>query len=209
MSNTPRRALLVIDVQNEYFHGKLPIEYPPVATSLPNICRAMDEARACGVPVIVVQHDTPEGAPVFARGSDTWQLHPDVASRTADHRIHKTMASAFKGTGLAQWLAERDINTLTVTGYMTHNCDASTIYEAAHNGLQVEFLADASGALPYENAGGKVSAEEVHRVYCTVFHSNFAAVVSTAEWVDAVRNGRALARDNLLASNLRARGAAS
>ena len=38
----PRRALVVIDVQNEYFEGGgLPIEHPPVAQSLPNITRAM------------------------------------------------------------------------------------------------------------------------------------------------------------------------
>ena len=29
MSSSPRRALLVIDVQNEYFTGQLPIEFPP------------------------------------------------------------------------------------------------------------------------------------------------------------------------------------
>ena len=81
----PRRALLVIDVQNEYFTGQLPIEYPPVDISLPNITAAMHAARAAGVPVIVVQHDAPQGSPVFAKGSDSWQLHPQVAAIEADH----------------------------------------------------------------------------------------------------------------------------
>lgn len=205
MTIAPRRALLVIDVQNEYVTGNLRIEYPPLDTSLPNIAIAMDAARAAGVPVIVVQHDAPEGFSVFAQGSPGWQLHPIVAGRHADHRINKSMGSVFAGTDLRQWLAAHAIDTLAVVGYMTHNCDAATIYHAAHDGLKVEFLSDATGALPYENAGGRASAEEIHRVFCTVFHSNLAAVSTTGDWVAAVRDGRALETDNIYLSNLRAR----
>lgn len=203
MSQSPRRALLVIDVQNEYVSGNLLIEYPPVATSLPNIALAMDTATAAGIPVIVVQHDAPATSPVFAKGSSAWQLHPVVAERAADHRINKTMADVFHGSDLAQWLAEHSIDTLTVIGYMTHNCDAATIYHASHHGLKVEFLSDATGSLPYENAAGKASAEEIHRVFSTVFHSNFAAVASTAQWVAAVQQQHSLDTDNVYASNQR------
>jgi nicotinamidase-related amidase len=203
MTTSPRRALVVIDVQNEYVTGKLRIEYPPVETSLHNIGRAMDAAREAGVKVVVVQHDVPEGAPIFAKGSDGWKLHPVVESRADDHRINKTMASAFTGTDLKAWFDAQEIDTLTIVGYMTHNCDASTIYEAAHAGYQVEFLSDATGSLPYANAAGKASAEEIHRVFSTVFHSNFAAVVKTDEWIVAVAEGRALAADNIYLSNQR------
>ncbi len=51
----PRRALIVVDVQNEYVAGGLRIEYPPVEASLRNIGSAMDAAAAAGIPVIVVQ----------------------------------------------------------------------------------------------------------------------------------------------------------
>jgi nicotinamidase-related amidase len=205
-ATAPRRALIVIDVQNEYFEGgNLPIEFPPVADTLPRIAAAMDAANAAGIPVVVVQHTAPSGAPVFDKATDRWQLHPEVARRAADHRIEKSMASAFTNTGLADWLAERGIDTLTVAGYMTHNCDASTIYEASHRGLAVEFLTDATGSLPYANAAGRASAEEIHRVFSVVFHSNFAAAVTTADWVAAVHAGQPLPKDNVFASNQRAR----
>lgn len=201
-----RRALLIIDVQNEYFSGNLPIEHPPVAESLPNITAAMDAAREHGVPVIVVRHTAPQGAPIFAPATPGWELHPEVARRPADHRIEKRMASAFTGTDLADWLQARGIDTLSVVGYMTHNCDASTIFEAHHRGLKVEFLADASGALPYANAAGSASAAEIHRVFSVVLHSNFAAVASTAQWLQALRAGTPLAADNVFLSNQRGRG---
>ena len=116
------------------------------------------------------------------------------------------MGSAFAGTDLRAWLESHGIDTLTVIGYMTHNCDAATIYQAAHDGLQVEFLHDATGTLPYANAGGTASAEEIHRVYCTVMHTGFAAVASTDDWLAALASGSALTADNIYASHLRANG---
>jgi nicotinamidase-related amidase len=195
-----RRALIVIDVQNEYFSGNMKIEYPPLAVTLPNITRAMDAARTADIPVVMVQHDAPEQSPIFSKGSAGWQLHDEVAKRPIDHHINKTYASVFTGTDLAQWIADHRIDTLTIVGYMTHNCDASTIYEASHRGLNVEFLADASGSPSYENAAGKASAEEIHRVFSTVFHSGFAAVASTDAWLAAVREGLPLERDNIYMS---------
>ncbi|HWK70922.1 MAG TPA: cysteine hydrolase family protein [Burkholderiaceae bacterium] len=203
MSVSPRRALLVIDVQNEYITGNLLIEHPPVENSLHNIGIAMDAARAAGIPVIVVQHDAPKDSPLFAQGSDAWQLHSTVAQRPADHRINKKMASAFADTDLAQWLADKSIDTLTVVGYMTHNCDAATIYHASHDGLNVEFLGDASGSPSYRNSAGSASAEEIHRVFSTVFHSSFAAVATTRDWIAAVNEGRKIERDNIYLSNQR------
>ncbi|WP_440977324.1 isochorismatase family protein [Pseudoxanthomonas winnipegensis] len=205
----PRRALLVIDVQNEYFTGQLRIAHPPVSASLPNIVRAIDVARAQGVPVVVFQHTMAADAPVFADGSDGWALHPEVAARQHDHHLLKAHPSVFTATDLAAWLAARDIDTVTVVGYMTHNCNASSVFEAFHRGLRVEVLGDASGALAYANAAGQASAEEIHRVFSVVFHSNFAAVVSTDAWIAALQAGEALQPDNVLSSHQRARAGAT
>ncbi|WP_155631189.1 cysteine hydrolase family protein [Burkholderia stagnalis] len=182
-----RRALIVIDVQNEYVTGDLPIEYPSVDASLANIGRAIDAAHAAGVPVIVVQHVAPAGAPIFAPGTE------------------KAHASAFAGTDLAAWLDAHGIDTLAVAGYMTHNCNASTVYHAAHAGLGVEYLEDATGAVPYENAAGAASAEEIHRAFTVVFQSNFAAVMSTDAWIAGLAGGAMPARDSVSGSNRRAR----
>lgn len=91
---SPRRALVVIDVQMEYFSGGLLIEYPPIAQSLPNIARAMDAAHAAGIPIVVVQHSESPVAPLFAKGSASWALHEAVASRPRDHYI-ESLAQRF------------------------------------------------------------------------------------------------------------------
>ena len=193
--STPRRALIVVDVQNIYADGPLLIEYPPVQESLVRIGQAMDAAQAAGIPIVVVQEDS------FGIDTQGWKIHDVVASRPSDLLVHKTLPSAFTNTGLAAWLAERGIDTISVVGYMTHNCNASTLFEARHMGLKAEFLSDATGALPYANAAGRATAEEIHRVFSVVFESNFAAVISTEVWVAAVRAGKVLERGGIMASN--------
>jgi nicotinamidase-related amidase len=199
-----KRALIVIDVQNEYVTGNLRIEYPDVRQSLGNIATAMDAAHAAGIPVVVVQHLRPEGFPVFAKGSPGAELHPVVTERPWDLLVQKEMASALTGTGLGPWLRQRGIDTLTIVGYMTHNCDDSTARQAAHEGWKVELLHDAAGSLPYANAMGAASAEEIHRVFTVVMHTGFAAVISTAQWLNALSGGDVPQADNIYLSNQRA-----
>jgi nicotinamidase-related amidase len=207
MSTPARRALVVIDVQNEYISGNLLVEYPDPGQSLSNIGIAMDAARAAGIPVVVVQNTAPAGAPLFDKGTHGWHLHDALASRPRDHYVEKSLPSAFAGTDLGAWIAARGIDTLTVIGYMTHNCVAATVVQALHAGLAVEVLGDATGAVPYANRAGTASAEEIHRAYSVVFQSRFAAVLGTAEWIDTVASGKAPERDTIFGSNLRARQA--
>jgi nicotinamidase-related amidase len=203
MPASTRRALVVIDVQNEYVDGGLLIEYPPVQQSLAHIGRAMDAARAAGVPVVVVQNFAPPSSPLFARGSQGAQLHPVVATRARDHHLEKTLPSAFAGTDLERWLADNGIDTLTLVGYMTHNCVDSTAKHALHAGFKVEFLHDASGSVPYANRAGFASAETIHRSFSIVLQSRFAAVLGTQEWVDLLQSGAQPERDSIHQSHLR------
>lgn len=206
MSASARRALIVIDVQNEYVTGNLLIEFPDVQLSLGNIARAIDAANAKSVPVVLVRNLAPSTSPLFARGSNAAELHEIVASRPHAHYIEKSLPSAFAGTDLAEWLAGHDIDTIVVAGYMTQNCDDSTIKHALHSGLAVEFLSDASGTVSFENRAGAASAEEIHRVFSVVLQSRFAAVMSTAEWIETLESGQAPVRDNIYTSNRNALG---
>lgn len=208
MTEPARRALIVIDVQNEYVTGNLLIEYPDIHTTLGNIGKAMDAATAASMPVIVVQQFAPQQSPVFAEGSKSWQLHEVVTSRTWQHKINKKLPSAFAGTDLAEWLAAHDINTLSVCGYMTHNCVDSTIKHAFHSGLNVEYLSDASGSLSYANKAGYASAEEIHVAFTIVMQARFAAVMNTGEWIALSSSMGVAERDNIYNSSQRARATA-
>jgi nicotinamidase-related amidase/RimJ/RimL family protein N-acetyltransferase len=205
ISPAPRRALIVIDVQNDYVGGNLPIEFPPVELSLANIGKAMDAAKAAGVPVVAIQNVLPEGAPFMVRGTEGAELHATVSSRGWDHHVLKNLPGAFAGTDLEDWLREHRVDTITIVGYMTHNCDFSTVVHAFHAGFAVEFLSDATGSVPYANRAGTASAEEIHHVMTVVMQSRFAAVMSTEEWLSILVTGAKPERDTIHASNRRAR----
>lgn len=204
---THNRALIVVDVQQEYFDGPLEIQFPPREDSLSRILHAVDVAREAGMPVVIVQHDLPEGAPVFASGSTGWSLHADLESRLQPQwkRVTKKYASVLDGTGLADWLREQDIDRVTLVGYMTNNCIIGTAVTAEPLGITVEVLSDATGAIHISNAAGSVSAQQVHETLMAVLNSNFAAVATTDDWVDSVSSGAALPGSDLGSSAVQGR----
>lgn len=206
-----RRALVIVDVQNDYFTpgGPLEIQYPDRNESLANITRAIDLAQGEGMPIAVVQHQYPAGAPVFAEGSEGWELHPEVYSRRENSWKHivKSYASVFAGTDLEAWLRENGVETITVVGYMTNNCDLATAAAAEPLGFGVELLSDASGAVHLANELGQVDAQRLHETLMVLLHSNFAAVASTNDWVRAVEAGTALPQGDLGSSAMQGRAA--
>lgn len=209
MTTTPKRALVVVDVQNDYDRGGvLEIAYPPFGETVLNVGRAMDAARTAGIPVAVIRMDLPESAPVFAKGTHGAELHPEVARRPRDIVMNKRLPSSFAGTDLEAWLRGRGIDTVTVIGYMTHNCDMSTVVHAMHMGFSVEILSDATGSLPYVNTAGSATAEEIHRVMLVAMQARFAAVCTTTEWIGHVLAGSRPATGNIVSSFNAAQGKA-
>ncbi|MBI1375860.1 MAG: isochorismatase family protein [Frankiales bacterium] len=178
------QALLVIDVQNEYVTGGLPIVHPPVEESLARVGEAMDAARSAGLPVVVVRHaETDPAGGLFVRGTPAWELHATVAGRPHDLVVDKTLPGAFTGTELGAWLAEHDVDHLVVVGYMTHMCIDTTTRQAVHRGLEVTVLADATGTI---DLADDLPSALVHRVELGVLGDGFATVTSTRDWVDGL-----------------------
>lgn len=195
----PRRALVVVDVQNEYFDGVLRIQHPAPADALAGVLRALDVAEEHGLPVVLAQHELPAGAPVFAVGSTGWALHPEVERRVRPtwRRVSKDKASVFAGNDVAAWLAEQGVDTITIVGFMTNNCDLATAAGAEELGLHAEILSDATGAIHLVNEAGKVPAQQLHETLMVLLQSNFAAVATTESWVKAVEGSEPLTGSDL------------
>lgn len=177
-----KQALLVIDVQNEYFTGKLPVTYPQ--GSLENIIKAMDWAHESRVPIAVVQHTSPAPeAPTFKKGTNGWELHDAINRRHADIVIEKHLPGSFTGTSLEDWLKEKEIRTVTIAGYMTQMCCDTTARQAFHRGYAVNFLSDATGTLSMANAAGSISDAKLHQAILVTQQTRFARVMKTGEWI--------------------------
>lgn len=176
------RALLVIDVQNEYFTGLMPVTHP--AGHLDAVLKVMDAATVAKVPVVVIRHAIPDpNAPVFRHGTPGWELHTEVAKRKFDHLVDKHLPGSFTGTDLGEFLQSRGIDTVTICGYMTQQCCDTTARQAKHLGYTVEFLSDATGTLALTNAGGSATAEELHRATLVAQAVFMAEVLDSKSWV--------------------------
>lgn len=176
-----KRALLVIDVQNEYFTGKMPVTYP--AGTLPRILSCLDAARAAAVPVVLIQHSAAGDAPAFARGSRGWEIHSDVLARHHDMLIEKTLPGSFTHTSLEAYLHEQNIDTVAICGYMTQMCCDTTARQAMQLDFAVEFLSDATGTLAFSGPAGHATAEELHRVTLVTQSLRFSRVMTAAVWI--------------------------
>lgn len=184
-----KKALLVIDVQNEYFTGKLPITYPE--GSLDNIVKAMEVAISNNVPVVVVQHTAPQqDSKTFRKGSNEWKLHPAIEAKSYDYLIQKNLPGSFTGTDLETWLRERSIDTIVISGYMTQMCCDTTARQAMHLGFSVEFLSDATGTLQISNSAGTIGAEELHKAILITQAMRFSNVLTTEQWINDILVGR-------------------
>lgn len=177
-----KSALLVIDVQNEYFTGARIVTYPP--DTLENVLKAMRAAHEKNVSVVLIQHASlnPQ-APAFRKDSPGWELHPAIKALPHDVVIHKNLPGSFTKTILAEWLGARKIEKVTICGYMTQMCCDTTARQAFHRGYKVDFLSDAAGTLDQNNAAGSVSAETLHNTVLVVQHSMFSRVLKTADWI--------------------------
>ncbi len=139
------KALLVIDLQNDYFaDGNFPLWN--TETTLANVETAIAAARAKGVPVVHVQHvaDASRGiAPFFNPGTPGVEIHPQILAAAPDAPVVvKHFADAFHGTTLKATLDALGASELLVCGMMTQNCVTHTAISKAAEPYAVTVLTD-------------------------------------------------------------------
>ncbi|MBP2653472.1 MAG: sttH [Firmicutes bacterium] len=177
-----KRALLVIDVQNEYFTGKMPVTYPD--GSFDKILKAVDAAKQNDIAVILIRHGAVQkDAAAFVKGSKEWDIHEKLLRKKHLCIIDKNLPGSFTDTHLEDLLREMGIDTIVICGYMTQMCCDTTARQAVHLGFSVEFLSDATGTLDVANSAGKITAEELHKAILVTQAMRFSKVISTDEWI--------------------------
>lgn len=173
-----KTAALVIDFQNEYFTGKMPITDGEKA--LANAKRLIEHADANGIKVYHVQHVTPAGSPVFAEDSASSDIHPSIRPAANHAVVRKSSVSVFPTTDLDKQLKEAGIDTLIVTGLMTHACVAGAARDAVPLGYSVIVADDASATRDLDMADGRsVSHDSLHRAALASIDDTFGDVLTT------------------------------
>jgi nicotinamidase-related amidase len=135
LSDRPNTALVVVDVQQ----GVVAEGYNRDQV-VANISTLVGKARAGGVPVVWVQHNHSENLP---KGSDNWQLVPELSRGESEPLVHKTYADSFEDIDLEDVLAKAGIGRIVISGAQTDECIRSTIHGAFVRGYDVTLVGDA------------------------------------------------------------------
>lgn len=138
----PQPALIVIDIQNDYFPtGAYPLH--DTKAVLERTAQAVRRAQAQGVPVVLVQHVARGPSPFFNAGTDGVQIHPLLREAAPNAPVVvKGHADSFLNTTLQETLAAQGVDTLWLCGMMTHNCVTHTALSPQAQGYTVRVLED-------------------------------------------------------------------
>ncbi|MEV6284841.1 isochorismatase family protein [Kribbella sp. NPDC051770] len=134
LTDRPKTALLVVDVQNGVMAGAHDRD-----SVVANIATLVDKARAAGVEVVWVQHSSEH----LKRDTDEWQYVPELVQGAGEAVVHKRYPDSFEDTDLEPVLAERGIGRLIVSGAQTDECIRSTLHGAIVRGYDATLVADA------------------------------------------------------------------
>lgn len=140
-----KKALVVIDLQNDYFEGgKFPLWNSE--QTLNEIKRVVSEATKMSMPVIYIQHvaDPSIGeAPFFNEGTDGVKIHKELLEVAPSAIIvRKAYADGFYETILEETLNELEIEELLICGMMTQNCVTHTAISKSAEKYAVKVLQD-------------------------------------------------------------------
>jgi nicotinamidase-related amidase len=148
-----KAVLLVVDVQVGVVR-----EAWDAPRIIANVARAVERARARGVPVVWVQHADDE----LAAGSPEWQWVPELSPTAGEALIPKRYNSSFEETSLGAELARLGASHIVLAGAQTNWCIRATAYGALERGYDLTLVKDAHTANSMQLASGaRVEAESI------------------------------------------------
>lgn len=177
----PDQALILIDIQNDYFPGgKFELHNPGEAAA--KAALALAAYRRMGLPVFHIRHESIQpGAAFFHPGTPGADIHHSVAPIEGERVLVKHAPNSFFGTGLHAELQALGISRLTVCGMMTHMCIDTTVRAARDYGYTVTLLEDACATRDLVRQGQGVPAATVQQAFLAALHGTFAKVIPAAE----------------------------
>jgi nicotinamidase-related amidase len=168
------RALVIIDIQNEYADGGM-YALPRFAEAAEQAAVAIAAARSAGIPVVHVRHEIVAGSEWgFVPGTHGAAIHDAVAPVAGEAVIVKNHPNSFLQTNLRELLDALGEGPVAFAGMMTSTCVDSTVRAASDAGLDAVLVADACAAPGLEHDGLSVDADAVNAAFLAALGEDFA-----------------------------------
>ncbi len=175
------QALLLIDIQNDYFPGGA-MELVGSELAGERAGKLLAAFRKNSRPVIHVQHiSTRAGATFFLPNTFGAEIHRSVAPLAHELVVQKNFPNSFRETQLLEHLRTAKISELVIAGMMTHMCIDTTTRAAADLGFQCVLAHDACATKDLSFNGNTISADHVQTAFLAALNGLFAKVQAVAE----------------------------
>ncbi len=176
-----REALLLVDIQNDYFPGGA-YEVPGSTGAAANAARLLAAFRAGRGPVVHIQHlAVRPGSTFFLPGTPGAEIHAQVRPAAGEAVVTKHFPNSFRETELLGVLQGLGCTRLVIAGMMTHMCIDATTRAARDLGFECTVAADACAAPAQSFGGVEVAPAQVHAAFLAALDGSYARVAATAE----------------------------
>lgn len=183
--NNMSEALLLIDIQNDYFENGAMTLVNSYEASL-NARKILDKFRSDKLPVIHIRHIAlSSSAKFFLPGTSGSEIHENVKPLEFEKVIIKHHPNSFRETELLEYLKSRKITDLVICGMMTHMCIDATVRAAKDYGFNITLIGDATATKELQIDGKIVKAVDVQNGFLAALNISYAKVISTQNILEA------------------------
>jgi nicotinamidase-related amidase len=179
------RALVVVDIQNDYFPGGAnPLDGPEAAAGKAR--SLLDAFRASGEQIVHVRHvwDAPD-ALYLRPGTHGGEINDAVGPESGETVVEKAFPNAFLETPLDAQLKDAGVDRLLVCGMMTSMCVDATVRAAVDLGYDVAVAHDACATMALEFGDRRIAAADVHAAFLAALADGYATVGPAADLASA------------------------
>ena len=178
-----KTALLLIDIQNDYFPaGKMELVASTDASLRAG--EALSLFRDMNLGVAHVQHiSVRPGVRFFLPGTQGVEIHENVKPMPGEAVIQKNYPNSFRDTRLLEHLQKSGINHLVICGMMTHMCVDATVRAAFDHGFRCTLLHDACASRDLSFGNDTVPARHVHTAFISALAGVYATVAGSKEFI--------------------------
>lgn len=173
-------ALVVIDIQNDYFPGGR-MELFQAEAAAAKARQAQDLFRSRSLPVIHVRHLSARGAAFFEEGTPGADLHPLTGPLPGESIVEKRFPNSFRNTPLLDILRATNPECVFFAGMMSHMCVDATVRAAFDLGFACTVLADACATRDLTFGQTVVGAPQVHAAFMAALGQVYAELVDVEE----------------------------
>ncbi len=179
-----KTALIIIDIQNDYFDkGTMPLVGSVNASN--NAKLILERFRRDSLPIIHIQHIATRPTATFFQPNTTGaEIHDNVKPIGEEKVIVKHYPNSFRETELLDYLKSKNITDLVICGMMTHMCVDATTRAAKDYGFNIILIGDACATQDQEINGQIVKAEEVQKSFLAALNYFYATVKTTSNYLN-------------------------